>query len=251
MSNELIPKAKKKYKKTQRKDERDIREILIPLQFTYSMKEMAYICSEKMGKSVTASRVSMILHKMKDEKKDDFNRVFTSSREAAYESYMTYKRLVEEGWKLVDEALKIEDLVKKAAREDNDPNQYRVELKAKEKSNNLKILGWDKIRMGQEAIDKLMKMAGVHRESAPIGDEDSVNNMVQAMTIYLKHVVKCTECGHEGSDVQQFIDFIETVGKDPGALDAYVSSHMKYNNIDKKYYEEASQILDAEAMDVE
>jgi hypothetical protein len=260
--NALINPNKPKPKKC-RKDEAELREIIAPLQFTHTQKAIAEIATKKMGKAVQARRVSAVLHKMKEEHENDFNRSFMSSRVAAYESHTTYRRLEDEGFKLLDESYRIEEVLLKANEEYEElPDGTRVptgktsskgQAKAMEKAMNLKLMALDKIRMARESIDKLMKMAGVHREAAPKDNEEQIQDLLKAMNIYLKYVVRCPECEHVGSDVQQFIEFIEMVGKDPSALDAFMTSGTgvsKKGGIDDKYFQEARQIIDAEAKDV-
>ena len=241
--NELIPSPKPKQRRV-RKDDAELREVIAPLQYTHTQGQMSKIATEKMGKSVSKLRISAMLHRMKDERSGEFNDVFLSSRKAAEQSYHVYRRLGEEGWKLLSQAQEIESMILKM-----DDEGSKVE--AKKSVIQLSSMAHDKIRQAQESMDKLMKMAGVHRESAPKDNEEQIQDLLKAMNIYLKYVVKCGKCEHIGSDVQQFIEFIEMVGKDPSALDAFMKEGTgvsKYAGVDEKYYTEANRILEEDGI---
>lgn len=209
----MMPKRRRRKSAKRRRVEAEV----IKLSDVLSNKEIA----ERLGISV--SMVNRILKDYYEELQIEFkNNTALSFASRAYENYM---KLITEGYKILRRAEAIDDTKEKL---------------------QMKTRAIERIQKAQEALDKMLKYMGIYQEKSVVYNIDITKTekwmqLQLAILVYIKYVLK--------RNPSEFLDFIESVSRNPRILEQYLSPQTR-RKLERGRYGEVAQDVIAEEQEM-
>ncbi len=209
-SDGMIPKKRRRKSAKRRKVEAEV----IKLADVLPNKKIA----ERLGISV--SMVNRILKDYYHELELEFSN--NTAVSFAAKAYRNYTQLITEGYRILRRAENIEDQKEKL---------------------NMKTKAMERIQKAQEALDKMLKFLGIYQEKSVVYNIDITKTekwaqLQLAILVYIKYVLK--------QDPQQFLDFIESVSRNPKLLEEYLSPTTRRKLQSRDYGDVANSIMSEE-----